>query len=192
MRNYSYWVGVLAAGLMVTGCAKPPTMEMADAENAVNAAAQAGAADFAANEFGMAQNALTDAREKMGAKDYKAALAGAIDAKAKAEAAQAAIAAGKEAAKAAAEEVIKSVEAKLKDLKAKAAKVKGANAAAVKSAVKAIETEWTAVMEENMNGNYLKVTNAAAGLTARIDALSKETAAPAPAAAAKPAKKGKK
>ncbi|MBK8870292.1 MAG: DUF4398 domain-containing protein [Elusimicrobia bacterium] len=190
MRNYSYWVGVLAAGLMVTGCAKPPTMEMADAENAVNAAAQAGAADFAANEFGMAQNALTDAREKMNAKDYKAALAGAIDAKAKAETAQAAIAAGKEAAKAAADETIKTVEAKLKDLKAKAAKMKGPNAAAVKSAVKTIETEWTAVMEENMNGNYLKVNNAAVGISGRIDALIKEASAPAPAA--KPAKKGKK
>lgn len=190
MRNYSYWVGVLAAGLMVTGCAKPPTMEMADAENAVNAAAQAGAADFAANEFAMAQDALTDAREKMGSKDYKAALAGAIDAKAKAEAAQAAVAAGKEAAKAAADEVVKSVEAKLKDLKAKAAKVKGANAAAVKAAVKTIETEWTAVMEDNMNGNYVKVTNAAAGISSRIDALSKE--ASAPVAAAKPAKKAKK
>jgi type VI protein secretion system component VasK len=190
MRNHSYWVGVLAVGLMMTGCAKPPTMEMADAENAMNAAAQAGAADFAANEFAMAQNALTDAREKMNSKDYKAALASAIDAKAKAEAAQAAIAAGKEAAKAAADETIKSVEAKLKDLKTKAAKVKGANAGALKSAVKTIETEWTAVMEDNMNGNYMKVINAASGISGRIDDLSKEAAAPA--AAGKPAKKAKK
>ena len=185
-RKYTFIYGLMVAGLMIAGCAKPPTMEIAEAENAVNAAAQDGAADFAPNEFNIAKNALDDAKGKVAAKDYKGALAGALDAKAKAEAAQAAIAAGKEAAKAAAAETIVAVEAKLKDLKAKSAKMAGKAGAELKSSIKNIEAEWTKVVEENMNGNYTKVTNAAAEIGVQIDELSKKSVAPA-----KPAAKGK-
>lgn len=188
-RNYSYIYGLMVAGLMIVGCAKPPTMEIADAENAVNAAAQAGAADFAPNELSIAKNALEDARSKVAAKDYKGALAGALDAKVKAEEAQAAIAAGKEAAKASAAEAIKAVEAKLKELKAKSAKMAGKAGAELKSSIKTIEAEWTKVVEDNMNGNYTKVSGDAAAIGTKIDELAKKTIAPAkPAAKAAPAK----
>ena len=188
LRKYSFIYGLMAAGLLAAGCAKPPTQEIADAENAVNAAAQAGAADFAPNDFNLAQNALADARSKVASKDYKAALAGAIDAKAKAEAAQAAIPAGKEAAKAAAAEAIKSVEGKLKDLKAKSAKVAGKAGAELKSSIKSIESDWTKVLEDNTNGNYTKVTGAASEIGAKIDELSMKAVPAAKPAAKEPAK----
>lgn len=188
-RKYSYIYGLMVAGLMISGCAKPPTMEIADAENAVNAAAQDGAAEFAPNELNIAKNALDDARSKVASKDYKGARAGALDAKAKAEAAQAAIAAGKEAAKAAAADSIKAVEAKLKELKAKSAKMAGKAGAELKSSIKTIEAEWTKVVEDNINGNYTKVTSAAADIGAKIDELAKKGVAPAkPAVKAAPAK----
>ena len=49
-RKYTFIYGLMVAGLMIAGYAKPPTMEIAEAENAVNAAAQDGAADFALGE----------------------------------------------------------------------------------------------------------------------------------------------
>ena len=193
-RKYSYIYGLMVVGLMISGCAKPPTMEIADAENAVNAAAQAGAADFAPNELNLAKNALDDARSKVASKDYKGALAGALDAKVKAEEAQAAIASGKEAAKALAADAIKAVEAKLKELKAKSAKMAGKAGAELKSSIKTVEAEWTKVVEDNMNGNYTKVTSDATAIGTKIDELAKKSVAPAkPAAKSAPAKgKGKK
>lgn len=184
-RKYSFIYGLMVAGLMITGCAKPPTMEIADAENAVNAAAQDGAAEFAPNELNLAKNALDDARSKVASKDYKGALAGALDAKAKAEEAQAAIASGKEAAKALAADSIKAVEAKLKELKAKSAKMAGKAGAELKSSIKTIEAEWTKVVEDNMNGNYTKVTSAASSIGNKIDELGKKSIAPIKTAPAK-------
>ncbi|MBK8574765.1 MAG: DUF4398 domain-containing protein [Elusimicrobia bacterium] len=191
LKKSSFFYGLVAAGLMISGCAKPPTLEIADAENAVNAAAQDGAADFAPSEFNNAKSALDDARAKMAAKDYAAARAGAMDAKAKAEMAQGAIAAGKEAAKGAAAEAIASVEAKLKELKAKSAKMTGKAGAEIKSGIKAIESEWTKVVEDNMNGNYTKVTSAASDIGAKIDALAMKNVAPAKPTMDKPVAKGK-
>lgn len=188
LRKYSYFYGLIIAGLLIAGCAKPPTQEIADAENAVNAAAQAGAADFAPTQFNIAQNALADARSKVASKDYKAALAGALDAKAKAEEAQAAIAAGKEAAKAAAAEAISAVEGKLKELKAKSAKLAGKASAELKSSVKAIESDLTKVLEDNTNGNYTKVTGAASEIGAKIEELLKNAVPAAKPAAKEPAK----
>jgi hypothetical protein len=184
LKKYFHLYGIIAAGLIVAGCAKPPTAEIADAENAVNAAAQAGAADFAPDELNIAQDALADARNKVAMKEYKAALAGALDAKAKAEAAQAAVASGKEAAKARAGEDIASVEGKLKELKAKSAKMTGKAGADMKSSIKTIDAEWTKVAEDYMNGNYTKVTGAASAMMTRIDTLLTQTVVPE-----KPAKK---
>lgn len=187
--KYFYIYGFIAAGIMIVGCAKPPTAEIAEAENAVNAAAQAGATDFAPTEFNNAQEALAEARNKVASKDYKAALAGALDAKTKAEKAQAAIAEGKEAARIAAAEDIASVESKLKELKAKTAKMTGKSAADLKSSIKIIESEWTKVVEDNMNGNFAKVASASAAMETRIDELLKLAVAPPKPAAKTPAKK---
>jgi hypothetical protein len=187
--RYLHIYGFIAAGLMVVGCAKPPTAEIADAENAINAAAGAGAADFAPAEFNKAQDALAEARSKVASKDYKAALAGALDAKSKAEMAQAAIAEGMEAARTAAAENIASVEEKLKELKAKSAKMTGKPGADLKSSIKTIESEWTKVVEDNMNGNFAKVTSASAAMGSRIDELLKQTVVPEKPAAKTPAKK---
>jgi hypothetical protein len=191
-KNYRYFFGLITAGLMIAGCAKPPTAEIADAENAINAAAQAGAADFAPNEFSIAQNALADARDKVVAKDYAAALAGALDAKSKAEAAQAAVAPGKEAAKAAAAETIATVEAKLNDLKAKSSKMTGKAGAELKSGITTIESDWTKVMEDNMNGDYMKVTSALAEISTQIDELNKKAVVQAKPATKENAKKSTK
>lgn len=187
-RKFACLFSLMVAGFMIAGCAKPPTMEIADAENAVNAAAQDGAADFAPNEFNLAKNALEDARNKVASKDYKGALAGALDAKAKAETAQSAIAAGKEAAKVAAADAINAVGVKLKELKAKSAKMAGKAGAELKSSIKTIDAELTKVTEENMNGNFTKVISATSEIATKIDELAMKSAAPAKPAVKSPAK----
>ena len=193
LTKYRFVYGLIAMGFLATGCAKPPTVEMADAENAVTAAEGAGAAEYAPQEFRTAQDTLADARAKMDAKDYKAALAGALDAKGKAETAQTAIASGRETAKAQAMRAITLVQEKLKKLKASVGKTKGASAAKLKSSLAAIESDWTKVMEETMNGNFTKVNASIPGILNRIDDLEKKVQGPAkPAAKAKPAKHSKK
>ncbi|HMU96535.1 MAG TPA: DUF4398 domain-containing protein, partial [Elusimicrobiota bacterium] len=75
-RATSFLSAVLLA--LTFGCAKPPTIEITDAENAVNAAEQAGALEYATDNFQAAKDALSDAKTKVEAKDYKNALASAL------------------------------------------------------------------------------------------------------------------
>lgn len=64
--------------------AKPPTEEMAQAENAVLAAENAGADVYAAEDYNAAADALADARANMVSEDYSEAKEAAMDATAKA------------------------------------------------------------------------------------------------------------
>ncbi|MBL8023593.1 MAG: DUF4398 domain-containing protein [Elusimicrobia bacterium] len=174
LNKRSIFLSMLSAGVLVAGCAKPPTMEMADAENAIQAADLAGAAEYAQAEWNEAKNALSDARAKLASKDYKAALAGALDARHKAETAESVVASRKEAAKAAAMEIVTHVEEKINSLKAKLPKASGN----IKSSLQNIETEWTKVMEEFMNGNYSKVSESASGIINRVEQLAKSATTP--------------
>jgi hypothetical protein len=112
-------LGLVLLTLLVA-CAKPPKMEMADAENALNAAEQAGAAEYADVEFAAAREAFADAQAKIEAKNYKAAREAAILSRTKAEEAAAAVVAGKEAAKTQSAELIAGVEEKAEERSRKA------------------------------------------------------------------------
>jgi hypothetical protein len=169
IKKGSFFLSLVSVSLLISGCAKPPTMEMADAENAIHAAELAGAAEYASTDLKEAQDALVEAQNKMAEKDYKAALAGALDARLKAETAESAVASGKEAAKAAAMEIITQVEQKIKSLKIKLAKASPKQ----KSSLQDIEMEWTNVMEDFMNGNYSEVSNSASKLLPQLEQLEK-------------------
>lgn len=184
-RATSFLSAVLLA--LAFGCAKPPTIEITDAENAVNAAEQAGALEYATDNFQAAKDALSDAKTKVEAKDYKNALASALDAKAKAEAAQAAVESGKAAAKAEAQAGIDAIEKEVTALGDKAKKLKGAAAGEVKTALNALEADWTKVKEDFLAANFTRVNSSIKAVTARVEELK----AKAEAAAAKPAPKSK-
>jgi LysM repeat protein len=62
------------------GCAKPPTKEMSDAREAVGQAKDAGAQEFAAEQYLGAEEALKAAEQLMEQKKYKEARAKAIEA----------------------------------------------------------------------------------------------------------------
>lgn len=187
-KTFAFMVlGVLVA------CAKPPKMEMADAENALNAAEQAGAAEYAEAEFTAARDAFSDAQAKIDAKDYKAARMAALLAKSKAEEAEAGVAMGKESAKARANEVITRVNDRLKSIKTDAAKIKGAAVKEVKALIKKFEDAWAVVQEDYLKEQFARVSRQGDEFVNRVETLAAEVSEKAKAAAkpAKPAKKKK-
>ena len=85
MRNNNFnltaTVGLIVgiAGLVVSsGCAKPPTREMADAEAAVTAAKMAEADVYAPEKYKSAEDMLSQAKGEMQKKEYKSAKDSAI------------------------------------------------------------------------------------------------------------------
>ncbi|MBK7207947.1 MAG: DUF4398 domain-containing protein [Elusimicrobia bacterium] len=179
----------LALLSLLAACAKPPKMEMADAENALNAAEQAGAAEYADVEFAAAREAFADAQAKIEAKNYKAAREAAILSRTKAEEAAAAVTAGKEAAKEQSGQLIVSVEEKLKTIKESAAKVKGAAAKDINDALKSFDDAWTTVKEDNLKENFANVARRSEEFTTRVDELGATVAEKAKAALAAVKKK---
>jgi hypothetical protein len=144
----------LAVVLFAAACAKPPTQEMSEADSAVNAAVQAGAELYASEELALAQEVLADAKAKLESKDFKGAKMSALEAKAKAEAAEAAVEPNKQAAMASARERMDALKPQLETAGAAAQKVKGRDAAAAKSLAADLAARWTAIESEFGGGNY--------------------------------------
>jgi hypothetical protein len=115
---------VFCLAFLAAACAKPPTVEIAAAQDAINAALQAGAEDYAPEQYHAAQDALTAADTQSEAKDYKAAKSSAVEAKQKAEAAVAAIEAGKAKAKTEAEARLATLTENMSAVSSAASKVK--------------------------------------------------------------------
>jgi hypothetical protein len=72
---------------LVTGCAEPPSKEMHQAQGAIDAARAAGADEYAADEFKGAVDALAQADVAVAARDYRLALAHALDSRERAQSA---------------------------------------------------------------------------------------------------------
>jgi hypothetical protein len=80
------WLCVLLALCgAAAGCAEPPTKEIDQAQAAIEVAVSAGAERFAATDLAGARTALTQARDAVGQRDYKLALAHAIDSRERAQ-----------------------------------------------------------------------------------------------------------
>ncbi len=164
--------GIIMGSIVIMGaCAKPPTQEMADAESAIAAAAQAGADEFAADELSMAQETLADAKAKMESKDYKGAKAAALEVKAKADAAVLSVESNKAAAKTEAEQRMTALLAEIADIQPKAMAVKGAAGAPIKSEAAAIKDAWAGVQSDYDTGHYNKAIDKMDELQTRLDEL---------------------
>lgn len=64
----------LAASLLLSACAEPPTTEMDRAQGAIDAARAAGAEQYATVEYSAATAALTSSHDAVAAGDYRLAL----------------------------------------------------------------------------------------------------------------------
>jgi len=180
----------LAALALMLACAKPPTQEMAAADNAIKAAIQAGAKDYAPDDTATAETALGEAQSKVAGKDYKGAKAAALDAKAKAEAAGAAAAANMQAAQAQVQQGMEALKPQLEFLVAEAAglKIKGADQA--KADAGSLSEQWQAIVADFSGGQFLAVSQKLVEFQTRIDAL-RTSIEEAKKAAATPVKKRK-
>jgi uncharacterized protein YPO0396 len=181
MRKISNMATLFGAGFLALalGCAKPPTIEVTDAENAVNAAEQAGALEYASLDFQAAKDALADAKAKIESKDYKAALASALDAKAKAESASAAVEPGKLAAKAEAQAGIEAIDAKVKDLETFLKKKTTKASKETKASLEALKADFVKVNEDFLQGNYMKALSATKLVQGQLDDISAKAGVPA-------------
>ncbi len=99
-------VMIVAALMMVfSGCAKPPTTEMSDAKLAFQAASDAGAQTYAADQYMSAEEALNQANKLMEQKKYRQAREKALEALKLSREAEAASNANKNAANSGAVEI---------------------------------------------------------------------------------------
>lgn len=80
-RRQRLGVTVLGVLGLVAGCATPPPVqELSNARQAIMAAEDAGAGEFAADRFIAAQNLLDRAEEKLHERDYRGARVDAVSA----------------------------------------------------------------------------------------------------------------
>jgi len=84
-RAATWLCALLALCGAAAGCAEPPTKEIDQAQAAIEVAMSAGAERFAATDLAGARTALTQARDAVGQRDYKLALAHAIDSRERAQ-----------------------------------------------------------------------------------------------------------
>lgn len=105
-------ISMCLAAVLTVGCGgEPPEKEMQQAQGAIDAAAAAGAALYATDEFTAAQQALGDAKAAVEQRDYRLALNHAIDSRDRAQTAAKEAADGKATARSAAEHAIAEADA---------------------------------------------------------------------------------
>src|SRR4029079_8325791 len=81
MSRLSALLGTLVCAVVLfAACSEPPKKEIDQAQQAVDAARQAGAEQYAAEAFAAATAALQQAREAVDQRDYRLALSRAVDA----------------------------------------------------------------------------------------------------------------
>lgn len=76
---------ILAFTLLTVACAEPPAKEMHQAQGAIDAARAAGAEQYAADELKLAVDGLARYEEAVAARDYRLALAHALDSRERAQ-----------------------------------------------------------------------------------------------------------
>jgi hypothetical protein len=83
MRRLPAWL--LAALVVLPACAEPPNKEINQAQGALDAARAAGAERYAADEYRAAAQALKEANDAVGQRDYRLALNHALDSRERAQ-----------------------------------------------------------------------------------------------------------
>jgi hypothetical protein len=111
-------------------CAEPPDKEIQQAIGAIDAARAAGAAEYAAEEFTAAQDALARANDAVELRDYRLALNHALDSRERAQNAAKMAADGKALARVDADRALSRLAAALMDAQAKLEAAEGARVAA--------------------------------------------------------------
>ena len=162
--------------LLSAGCAEPPHKEMNQAQGAIDAARAAGAEEYAAGELANAVNTLKQSEAAVTARDYRLALAHALDAREYAQNAAKAAVDGRAKARGDAERVIAEVATLVERLQTRLEdpevvrlprRQRAAPADALQDATKALQEARAALGNEE----YSKVLARLDGLHARLQAM---------------------
>ncbi|MGE0461245.1 MAG: DUF4398 domain-containing protein [Vicinamibacterales bacterium] len=181
-------VAIIVVILLAAACSEPPSKEMNQAQGAIDAARAAGAEQYAPDELKAAIDALAQSEVAVTARDYRLALAHALDSRERAqEAARAAVDARAKARGDAERELaeatalLQRVQARLKD--PAVAKLPRRAIAAHQQTVTTVETALQKARASLEVEQYDEVGRAAAdatsGLRAVLDALDAGTTPPA-------------
>ncbi|HBA54224.1 DUF4398 domain-containing protein [Syntrophorhabdus aromaticivorans] len=170
---YAFFFVITAFSLMlVTGCAKPPTEEIAAAEKAIEEAKAKEANLYAESAFKSAEESLKKAKDMVAAKTYKEAKQAALDTATLAQQAVSGIEAGKAKMKEEAEKSVLEVQKLLDDLKVDVAAAIKKKLPVPKEEVQAAigkwEVDFTATKEKLQGG---KIHEALNELKAMMDAV---------------------
>lgn len=179
--------GMCLVALLTIGCGgEPPDKEIQQAQGALDAAAAAGAALYATDEFTAAQQALGDAKTAVDQRDYRLALNHALDSRERAQNAAKEAADGKATARSAAEHALSDADAALAGAqeKLKAAEEKKLPARSLVAPKNGINTASTRLQEARAafdQGRYKEVPALATAATSLLTApLAQIEAAAAP------------
>ena len=157
---------VLALGIVLAGCAKPPEAEREAAKKAMDGATAAGAEKYASPDLEAARKIMDTAESQMKEKKYKEAKQGYIDAKAAFEKAAAAVEAGKKAVADQASAALKALEEEWKKLNVTAKKME--------KKLKDKKQAWTAdakTIKEGLEKSKEMIVSAPAEVNAKLDEL---------------------
>ncbi len=120
MSRLSVLLGtIVCAVVLFAACSEPPTKEINQAQQAVDAARQAGAEQYASETYTAATTALKQAREAVDQRDYRLALSRAVDANDRAHEAATAAADNKAKARSQAEAAINATNVSVNHLQAR-------------------------------------------------------------------------
>lgn len=166
---------LLCALLIGTACSEPPNKELHQAQGAVDAARAAGAEQYASETFKSATASLQQANDAVAQRDYRLALARALDASERAQESAKQAADGKAKARSDAERSVNALTAAERDLQGR---ITAADAARVPprelQEPRRIWSEASAALQKAraalLAGSYLEASDAVQGKEAQVRA----------------------
>jgi len=174
MSRLSALLGTLVCAVVLfAACSEPPKNEIDQAQQAVDAARQAGAEQYAAEAFAAATAALQQAREAVDQRDYRLALSRAVDAGERAHEATTAATDNKAKARSQAEAAINTTNASVIHLQARVkvadeVRVPARELSPARAALKDAEGTMQKARALLAAGNYSAATAAMAALDGQI------------------------
>jgi hypothetical protein len=171
--------------LSAAACAEPPSKEMNQAQGAIDAARAAGAEEYAAEQLANAVNTLKQAEAAVTARDYRLALAHALDSREYAQNAAKAAVDGRAKARGDAERVIAEVATLVERLQARLEdpevvrlprRQRTAPADALQDATKALQEARAALGNEEYSTILARLDGLHARLQAMLDGLDTQAA----------------
>ena len=164
---------IVCAVVLFAACSEPPKKEIDQAQQAIDNARQAGAEQYAPEEFAAATSALQQAREAVDQRDYRLALSRAVDASDRAQEAARAAAENKAKARSQAEAAINATNASVMHLQARlkvadGVRVPSRELSPARAKLKEAEGTLQKARALLAAGNYAGATSAVAALDVQI------------------------